>query len=100
MVMGQMPILIMHSPSAIAPSRSNYWYHQTVKNIYAWRFKSILTNWSGELTARPARKLFTEAGIPTIEHQESSPVVIHARSVPTQPTSAYGGITTAEKLRQ
>jgi acetyltransferase len=68
-------ILIMHSPSAIAQSE------QTAQAIIdlikshprARRF-NILTNWSGELTARPARQLFNQAGIPTYRTPESAVV--------------------------
>lgn len=66
-------ILIMHSPSAIAHSE------QTARAVVdaikahprARRF-NILTNWSGELTAKPARQIFTQAGIPTYRTPESA----------------------------
>ncbi|WP_367989780.1 GNAT family N-acetyltransferase [Vibrio sp. NTOU-M3] len=68
-------ILIMHSPSAVAESE------KTAKEIVAAikahprhkRF-NILTNWSGELTAKPARLIFTQAGIPTYRTPESAVV--------------------------
>ncbi|MBD0787206.1 bifunctional acetate--CoA ligase family protein/GNAT family N-acetyltransferase [Vibrio sp. Y2-5] len=68
-------ILIMHSPSAIAQSEQTA---QAVIDIVkshprARRF-NILTNWSGELTARPARQLFNQAGIPTYRTPESAVV--------------------------
>ncbi|PMH41428.1 protein acetyltransferase [Vibrio sp. 10N.286.49.B3] len=66
-------ILIMHSPSAIAHSK------QTAKAIIETITKhprrqrfNLLTNWSGELTAKPARDLFTHAGIPTYRTPESA----------------------------
>ena len=68
-------ILIMHSPSAIAHSE------QTAAAIIAAikahprsRRFNILTNWSGEQTARPAREMFTEFGIPTYRTAESAVV--------------------------
>lgn len=66
-------ILIMHSPSAIAHSEQTA---QAIVDLIrshprAKRF-NILTNWSGELTARPARQLFTQAGIPTYRTPESA----------------------------
>ena len=68
-------ILIMHSPSAIAQSEQTA---QAIIDIVkshprARRF-NILTNWSGELTARPARQLFNQAGIPTYRTPESAVV--------------------------
>ena len=68
-------ILIMHSPSAIA--RSKQTAVDIVEAIKAHprhkRF-NILTNWSGELTAKPARSIFTQAGIPTYRTAESAVV--------------------------
>ncbi|MCR9421630.1 bifunctional acetate--CoA ligase family protein/GNAT family N-acetyltransferase [Vibrio sp. RM-69-4] len=68
-------ILIMHSPSAIAQSEQTA--QAVVDAIKAHprhkRF-NILTNWSGELTARPARQIFTQAGIPTYRTPESAVV--------------------------
>ncbi|MFC5079828.1 succinyl-CoA synthetase subunit beta [Vibrio thalassae] len=66
-------ILIMHSPSATADSQ------QTASDVIATlqnhpkskRF-NILTNWSGEATAKEARLLFTNHGIPTYRTPESA----------------------------
>lgn len=68
-------ILIMHSPSAIA--RSEQTAIAIVEAIKAHpRYKrfNILTNWSGEQTAKPARNIFTQAGIPTYRTAESAVV--------------------------
>ncbi|MDE1315605.1 bifunctional acetate--CoA ligase family protein/GNAT family N-acetyltransferase [Vibrio aestuarianus] len=68
-------ILIMHSPSAIAQSEQTA--QAVVDAIRAHpRHKhfNIVTNWSGELTARPARQIFTQAGIPTYRTPESAVV--------------------------
>ncbi|MDN3611620.1 bifunctional acetate--CoA ligase family protein/GNAT family N-acetyltransferase [Vibrio ostreicida] len=66
-------ILIMYSPSAIAHSEQTA--QAIVEAIKAHprhqRF-NLLTNWSGELTARPARRIFTQAGIPTYRTPESA----------------------------
>ncbi|MDK9760083.1 protein acetyltransferase, partial [Vibrio sp. D173a] len=57
-------ILIMHSPSAIAHSaRTAEKIIDAIKKHPRHKHFNILTNWSGELTAKPARKLFTDAGI-------------------------------------
>lgn len=68
-------VLVMHSPSAIAHSEQTA---QAIVDVIkhhprARRF-NILTNWSGELTARPARQIFTQAGIPTYRTPESAVV--------------------------
>ncbi len=66
-------ILIMHSPSALAPSSETA---QAIVNAIAQHPRSkrfnILTNWSGEQTAKPARLIFTQAGIPTYRTPESA----------------------------
>ncbi|WP_418642960.1 bifunctional acetate--CoA ligase family protein/GNAT family N-acetyltransferase [Vibrio chaetopteri] len=66
-------LLIMHSPSATAePSQTA---HEVIETIQAHpkakRF-NILTNWSGEATAKEARLLFTRQGIPTYRTPESA----------------------------
>ncbi|MFV0448184.1 MAG: GNAT family N-acetyltransferase [Vibrio sp.] len=68
-------ILIMHSPSAIAQSEQTAQaIIDLVKSHPRSRRFNILTNWSGELTARPARQLFNQAGIPTYRTPESAVV--------------------------
>ncbi|NNN45208.1 MULTISPECIES: bifunctional acetate--CoA ligase family protein/GNAT family N-acetyltransferase [Vibrio] len=68
-------ILIMHSPSAIAHSQQTAQaIVEVLKNHPRARRFNILTNWSGELTARPARQIFTHAGIPTYRTPESAVV--------------------------
>lgn len=68
-------ILIMHSPSAIAHSEATAQaIVDAVKAHPRSRRFNILTNWSGELTARPARDIFTNAGIPTYRTAESAVV--------------------------
>ncbi|OEF10537.1 bifunctional acetate--CoA ligase family protein/GNAT family N-acetyltransferase [Vibrio genomosp. F10] len=68
-------ILIMHSPSAVSPSEQTA--QEIVDAIRAHpkhKQFNILTNWSGELTAKPARQIFTQAGIPTYRTPESAVV--------------------------
>ncbi|WP_217541562.1 bifunctional acetate--CoA ligase family protein/GNAT family N-acetyltransferase [Vibrio metschnikovii] len=68
-------ILIMHSPSAIAHSEQTAMaIVEVIKTHPRARRFNILTNWSGELTARPARHIFTQAGIPTYRTPESAVV--------------------------
>ncbi|ROV57860.1 bifunctional acyl-CoA synthetase/GNAT family N-acetyltransferase [Vibrio ponticus] len=68
-------ILIMHSPSAIAHSEQTAQAIVDAVKVHPRHKRfNILTNWSGELTARPARNIFTQAGIPTYRTAESAVV--------------------------
>jgi acetyltransferase len=68
-------LLIMHSPSAVADSLKTA--HKIVevinKHPRSKRF-NLLTNWSGEKSAKPARDYFTQSGIPTYRTPESAVV--------------------------
>lgn len=66
-------LLIMYSPSATAHSeRTAAAIVETIKAHPRHKRFNILTNWSGELTAKPARHIFTQAGIPTYRTPESA----------------------------
>lgn len=66
-------ILIMHSPSATADSQQTAadLIEAIQKHPKSKRF-NVLTNWSGEATAKDARLLFTNHGIPTYRTPESA----------------------------
>ncbi|MGR5295516.1 bifunctional acetate--CoA ligase family protein/GNAT family N-acetyltransferase [Vibrio mediterranei] len=66
-------ILIMHSPSATADSQQTAaeLIETIQKHPKSKRF-NVLTNWSGEATAKDARLLFTNHGIPTYRTPESA----------------------------
>ncbi|WP_299688105.1 bifunctional acetate--CoA ligase family protein/GNAT family N-acetyltransferase [uncultured Vibrio sp.] len=93
-------ILIMHSPSAIAHSANTAKrIIEAIKKHPRHKRFNILTNWSGELTARPARKLFTEAGIPTYRTPESSVVAfMHLVEYRRNQRQLMETPTTAEKV--
>ncbi|WP_019613791.1 bifunctional acetate--CoA ligase family protein/GNAT family N-acetyltransferase [Psychromonas ossibalaenae] len=59
-------VLIMHSPSALSDSENSA---QAIIDVIAKHPKrkqiNILTNWTGETAAKPARALFAQAKIPT-----------------------------------
>ncbi|AHF76011.1 GNAT family acetyltransferase [Sodalis praecaptivus] len=66
-------LLIIHAPSAAAPSS------QTATDVIATlagasrsRPVTVLTNWSGEFSSQQARRLFTEAGLPTYRTPEGA----------------------------
>lgn len=66
-------ILIMHSPSAIShPTETAQAIIDTIKSHKKSKQFNILTNWSGEKTAKEARLLFTKAGIPTYRTPEGA----------------------------
>lgn len=66
-------ILVMHSPSAIShPTQTAQALIETIKQHKKSRRFNILTNWSGESTAKEARSLFTQAGIPTYRTPEGA----------------------------
>ncbi|WP_153448586.1 bifunctional acetate--CoA ligase family protein/GNAT family N-acetyltransferase [Vibrio algicola] len=66
-------ILIMHSPSAIShPTQTANAVIDAINNHKKSKQFNILTNWSGEETAKEARNLFTQAGIPTYRTPEGA----------------------------
>ncbi|MDN3702134.1 bifunctional acetate--CoA ligase family protein/GNAT family N-acetyltransferase [Vibrio artabrorum] len=93
-------ILIMHSPSAIAHStKTAERIIEAIKKHPRHKRFNILTNWSGELTARPARKRFTEAGFPTYRTPESSVVAfMHLVEYRRNQRQLKETPTTAEKV--
>ncbi|WP_261818229.1 bifunctional acetate--CoA ligase family protein/GNAT family N-acetyltransferase [Vibrio gallicus] len=66
-------ILVMYSPTALADP---VYVAQTILDTYQRHPKrqriNLLTNWLGETSAKQARNLFAEAGIPTYRTPESS----------------------------
>ncbi|MBL4829438.1 MAG: bifunctional acetate--CoA ligase family protein/GNAT family N-acetyltransferase [Aliivibrio sp.] len=66
-------LLIMHCPSAISPAKeaANRIIEVITKHPKGKHY-NILTNWSGEKSAKSARLLFTKAGFPTYRTPESS----------------------------
>jgi acetyltransferase len=68
-------ILILHSPSAVAESdQTAQAVIDTIQSHPKGRQFNVLTNWSGELTAKIARHKFNQAGIPTYRTPESAVV--------------------------
>ncbi|MCG7491717.1 bifunctional acetate--CoA ligase family protein/GNAT family N-acetyltransferase [Vibrio sp. Of14-4] len=66
-------ILIMHSPSASTDNQQTAQAIVEAINKHPRRQHfNILTNWSGEHTVKPARQIFTNAGIPTYRTPESA----------------------------
>ncbi len=65
-------IVIMHSPSSIAPGiETAKAVIETIKAHPRKQHFNILTNWCGDYTAKQARTLFSSAGIPTYRTPEA-----------------------------
>ncbi|MGQ7789193.1 hypothetical protein ACULNC_02565 [Shigella flexneri] len=59
-------LMVIHSPSAAAPAtESAQVLIEAVKHHPRSKYVSLLTNWCGEHSSQEARRLFSEAGLPT-----------------------------------
>ncbi|MDY1035876.1 GNAT family N-acetyltransferase [Lelliottia sp. CFBP8978] len=66
-------LLVIHSPSAAAPgSESARALIDAVKHHPRGKYITLLTNWCGEFSSQEARRLFSEAGLPTYRTPEGS----------------------------
>ncbi|MNE11419.1 Acetyltransferase (GNAT) family protein [compost metagenome] len=65
--------MVIHSPSAAAPgSESARALIDAVKNHPRGKYVTLLTNWCGEFSSQEARRLFSEAGLPTYRTPEGT----------------------------
>ncbi|MDI3361636.1 protein lysine acetyltransferase [Lelliottia sp. V89_10] len=66
-------LMVIHSPSAVAPgSQSARALIDAVKNHPRGKYVTLLTNWCGEYSSQEARRLFSEAGLPTYRTPEGT----------------------------
>ncbi|CDG22111.1 conserved protein of unknown function [Xenorhabdus poinarii G6] len=66
-------LLLIHSPCAISNSQATaVRVIQTIKEHPRGKWITIFTNWCGEYSSLEARRLFSEAGIPTYRTPESA----------------------------
>ena len=66
-------LMVIHSPSAVAPgSQSARALIEAVKNHPRGKYVTLLTNWCGEYSSQEARRLFSEAGLPTYRTPEGT----------------------------
>ncbi len=66
-------ILLIHAPSAVAPAKETaIRLIQTIKQHSRGKRVAILTNWCGEHSSQEARRLFTEASLPTYRTPEGA----------------------------
>lgn len=65
--------MVIHSPSAAAPAtESAQVLIEAVKHHPRSKYVSLLTNWCGEHSSQEARRLFSEAGLPTYRTPEGT----------------------------
>ncbi|WP_434525542.1 bifunctional acetate--CoA ligase family protein/GNAT family N-acetyltransferase [Photorhabdus asymbiotica] len=66
-------LLLIHSPSAIAPGiQTATKVIETIRQHPRGKWLTIFTNWCGEYSSQEARRLFSEAGIPTYRTPEGA----------------------------
>ncbi|NRN28864.1 bifunctional acetate--CoA ligase family protein/GNAT family N-acetyltransferase [Photorhabdus heterorhabditis] len=66
-------LLLIHSPSAIAPGvHTATKVIETIRQHPRGKWLTIFTNWCGEYSSQEARRLFSEAGIPTYRTPEGA----------------------------
>ncbi|HEX4503624.1 MAG TPA: protein lysine acetyltransferase [Scandinavium sp.] len=66
-------LLVIHSPSAAAPgTESAQALIDTLNNHPRGKYVTVLTNWCGEYSSQEARRLFSDAGIPTYRTPEGT----------------------------
>ena len=66
-------LLLIHSPSAAAPgSKTAELLISAIRQHPRGKRLTLLTNWCGEYSSQDARRLFTEAGIPTYRTPEGA----------------------------
>ncbi|PQQ24330.1 bifunctional acetate--CoA ligase family protein/GNAT family N-acetyltransferase [Photorhabdus hindustanensis] len=66
-------LLLIHSPSAIAPGiQTATKVIETIRKHPRGKWLTIFTNWCGEYSSQEARRLFSEAGIPTYRTPEGA----------------------------
>ncbi|MDX6039609.1 bifunctional acetate--CoA ligase family protein/GNAT family N-acetyltransferase [Scandinavium lactucae] len=66
-------LLIIHSPSAAAPgTESAQALIDTLSHHPRGKYITVLTNWCGEYSSQEARRLFSDAGIPTYRTPEGT----------------------------
>ncbi|AFJ46089.1 bifunctional acetate--CoA ligase family protein/GNAT family N-acetyltransferase [Shimwellia blattae] len=66
-------LMIIHAPSAVAPATDNAaQIIDLLKRHPRGKMVTVITNWCGEFSSREARRLFSDAGIPTYRTPEGT----------------------------
>ncbi|WP_222888537.1 protein lysine acetyltransferase [Enterobacter sp. C2] len=105
-------LLVIHSPSAVAPgSESALALIDVLKKHPRGKYVTVLTNWCGEFSSQEARRLFSEAGLPTYRTPEGTITAFmhmveyrrnqkQLRETPALPSSLTADTAEAHKLLQ
>src|SRR5690606_10337641 len=105
-------LMVIHSPSAAAPgSESARALIDAVKNHPRGKYVTLLTNWCGEFSSQEARRLFSEAGLPTYRTPEGTITAFmhmveyrrnqkQLRETPALPDNLTANTTAAHNLLQ
>jgi len=66
-------LMVIHAPSAAAPgTESALALIEALKRHPRGKYVTVLTNWCGEFSSQEARRLFSEAGLPTYRTPEGT----------------------------
>ena len=105
-------LLVIHSPSAVAPgSESALALIDALKKHPRGKYVTVLTNWCGEFSSQEARRLFSEAGLPTYRTPEGTITAFmhmveyrrnqkQLRETPALPSNLNADTAEAHKLLQ
>ncbi len=105
-------LLVIHSPSAAAPgSESALALIDALKKHPRGKYVTVLTNWCGEFSSQEARRLFSEAGLPTYRTPEGTITAFmhmveyrrnqkQLRETPALPSNLTADTAEAHKLLQ
>lgn len=105
-------LLVIHSPSAVAPgSESALVLIDALKKHPRGKYVTVLTNWCGEFSSQEARRLFSEAGLPTYRTPEGTITAFmhmveyrrnqkQLRETPALPSNLTADTAEAHKLLQ
>lgn len=105
-------LLVIHSPSAVAPgSESALALIDALKKHPRGKYVTLLTNWCGEFSSQEARRLFSEAGLPTYRTPEGTITAFmhmveyrrnqkQLRETPALPSNLTADTAEAHKLLQ
>lgn len=103
-------LMVIHAPSAVAPATlTAQKLIETVSAHPRGKQIALLTNWCGEHSSQDARRLFSEAGIPTYRTPEGTVTAFmhmveyrrnqkQLRETPALPTSLTANASEAHKL--
>jgi len=105
-------LMIIHAPSAVAPGTTSA--QALIELLHSHprsKYLSIITNWCGEYSSQEARRLFSDAGIPTYRTPEGTITAFmhmveyrrnqkQLRETPALPVNLTANTNTAHSLIQ